>query len=211
MNQLINQPRPTVTEKQTIDPNSIMSYEDVLKDIDQTNAVVYEDFQQNQSSAQQSVNQHMQQQVQPQIQQQVSQQMQQQVPQQMQQQNQLQIEDQQLHIDDNAEKQRILQQQMMQQQMMQQQLMQQQMMASPKTPKTPKSSYIEFDKKLINDCVIIIIVYVLLNNDAIKSLLSKYIPNCQNGSAVFTLIHALLFVIFWILIKVGFSYISDKM
>ena len=203
MNQLINQPRPTVSEKKGIDPNSIMSYEDVLKDIDQTNAVVYEDIQQNQ---------------QPPIQQHVPQQMKQQKPpqvhQSLEQPDQTQFENQQHDETYTENQQQLMQQQLMQQQLMQQQLMQQQQMQQQmQTPQKPSllPSHFHFDKKLINDCVIIIIVYVLLNNEAIKNVLLKYIPSSVNGSAIYTLINAIIFVISWICLKVGFSYVSDKL
>ena len=198
MNQVINQPRPEILEKKPIDPGTIMSYEDVLKDLDQTNAVVYEDINNPQIQDQQMQQQQMQQQQiqQQQMQQQQNlQQPQMQQPQMQQQQNLQQQQIQQQMQQQQMQQQQIQQQQMQQQQMQQQQMLQQQQMQQ----QIHTEKYNGFiDKQIINDIIILVIIQLLLNSKFIEEMLSKNFPQIfqmETKSTMTILIKTILLVL----------------
>jgi hypothetical protein len=221
---MMNQPRPELQDKIPIDNHAILSYDDVLKDLNATSAVVYEELndQSTETPPQQLVAQQPAQQPLQHYQQQSIQSPPHHVQQQQQQQQQQPQQPQQPHVQ---------QQQLSSYQEYPQEYPQEYISDDPqmRTRHSNTNMYDEysqplmkprhhvhssnernnptetlFDKNNINDIALIIIAFVVVNNRNVINILSKQFPSLfvdTTPNTFGTIFQGFLLVLLWILSK----------
>jgi hypothetical protein len=202
-----NQPRPELQDKVPIDNNTIMTYEDCLKDLNATSAVVYEELNQQPPVANSQPQQPQQQQptvspnhpppshndIQIMEQQQPPPQQQQQFQSQMNQHG-YQNQNQPTYYDENR-------------------YFPQQHNIRPNIPKEQElSSFL--DKNNINDIALIVLAYVIINNKVVTNLITKQFPSLfvdESPTTFGIVFQGFLLIFIWILSKKIISQYVNKM